>query len=187
MTDNFLYVESGSGVGGGLILDGTLYRGATGYSGEIGHLKVVPGGEPCACGGRGCLAAYVADNAVIRRFRAVGVDVESQSDVLRRAEAGDAAVLAGLAEAGGHLGTALGSLVNVLNPPLIVLGGGLARLAVYFTPSMDRSLAAAAMPAALKACEVRVSTVSLKPVPRGGIALALEGCTSLSASEDAPW
>jgi len=187
VTDHFLYVGSGSGVGAGLILDGSLYRGATGYSGEIGHFKVVPNGDPCPCGGRGCLSAYLTDTAVIRRLRGAGVDVDSASEVLCRAESGDAPVLAKLDEAGGHLGYALGNVVNLLSPRLIVLGGGLARLAPYIMPGVERSLDAVAMPAALRACEVRVSTVSLEPVPRGGIALALQGCTSLSASEDAPW
>jgi predicted NBD/HSP70 family sugar kinase len=186
-TDNFLYVESGSGVGGGLILDGSLYRGAVGYSGEIGHTKVVPGGRPCRCGSSGCLSAYVADHAILRHLQEEGVDVHTPSEILARAEAGNGVALAALEDAGTHLGVALANLVNLLNPPLIVVGGGLARFAPHMMPSMRRSLHAMSMPAPLSACSIEVSAVSLEPIPRGGVALALEGCTSLAASEDTPW
>jgi predicted NBD/HSP70 family sugar kinase len=186
-TDNFLYVESGSGVGGGLILDGSLYRGAAGFSGEIGHIKVVPGGRPCRCGSSGCLSAYVADHAILRQLQNDGVDIHTPAEILAQAEEGDEVILATLEEAGNHLGLALANLVNLLNPPLIVLGGGLARFAPHIMPSVRRTLSAMSMPAPLSACSIEVSTVSLEPIPRGGIALALEGCTSLAASEDTPW
>jgi predicted NBD/HSP70 family sugar kinase len=186
-TDNFLYVESGSGVGGGLILDGSLYRGVAGYSGEIGHMKVVPDGRRCRCGSRGCLSAYVADHAILRHLQEGGVDIHAPSDILARAAMGDAVVLAALDAVGGHLGTALANVVNLLNPPLIVLGGGLARFAPHIMPGVRRTLDALSMPAPLSACSIKVSTMSLEPIPRGGIALALEGCTSLAASGDTPW
>lgn len=185
--DDFLYVESGSGVGGGLVLDGSLYGGGAGFAGEIGHLKVVPDGRPCRCGGRGCLSAYLAEHALVRHLKAQGSKAESTRDVLALAQDGDGTVLSALEEAGGHLGLALANLVNLFNPPLIILGGGLAHLAPYLTPAMRRVLEAASLPSPLAACEVRISAISLEPVPRGGIALALEGCTSLAASEHAPW
>jgi predicted NBD/HSP70 family sugar kinase len=184
---DFLYVESGSGVGGGLILDGVLYRGAVGYAGEIGHMKVVPNGRMCRCGGRGCLSGYVADHAVLNHIRQMGMPVGSPAQILDLAAAGDLEILDVIAEAGGLLGLALANLVNLFNPPLIVIGGGLARFSPYMMGSVKRSLKANALPAVLSECAIEISSVSLEAIPRGGIALALEGCTSFHASDATPW
>jgi predicted NBD/HSP70 family sugar kinase len=184
---DFLYIESGSGVGGGLVLDGSLYRGAVGYSGEIGHTKVVLNGRQCRCGGHGCLSAYVSDAAIVRHLQDAGGAVRSADEIIDHAASGDPLVLEALDEVGTYLGAGLANLINLLNPPMIVLGGNLARFAPYLDRSMRQALEQMCLPSTLHACEIRVSSVSLDPIPRGAIALALEGCTSLGASEEAPW
>lgn len=131
----------GTGVGGGIVLDGQLRRGATDSAGEIGHLIVVADGRPCPCGQGGCLERYASANALAERVaQAVRVGEDSSlrdrieagqpidaRDVDRAAAAGDALASRIWDEACRYLAIAAINLHNLLNPELIVLGGGLTR------------------------------------------------------------
>jgi glucokinase len=101
----------GTGIGGGLVLNGHLHRGANGFGAEIGHMVLDPDGPPCACGGRGCFE-ILASGAAIGR------------ETTDAALAGDATALARIAEAGRWLGIGCASLIHLLDPDLIVIGGG---------------------------------------------------------------
>src|SRR5206468_7137060 len=124
----------GSGVGAGLFLDGTLYRGALGFAGEFGHTKIVPQGRLCRCGNLGCVSAYASDYSILQRLRQMGCDVAVQEDVLGLARAGDARALTALGDAGRMLGAGLANVVNLLNIQLFILGGGLAVFAPFMIP-----------------------------------------------------
>jgi glucokinase len=125
----------GTGVGGGLVANGEIFRGAEGYAGEIGHVPVVAeGGELCGCGRRGCAEAYAGGVSIVRRANdgRRGDEREAQpfhdvNDVVRAAERGDAGCAKVLDEAAYYLGVALAAAVNLLNPGTLVIGGGVAR------------------------------------------------------------
>lgn len=132
----------GTGVGGGLVFDGKLWRGASGLAGEIGHMVVEPNGEPCHCGGRGCLEAYASATAVVREVRRAILDGKvggplsgfmgtleglTAKDVSDAASKGDPSAKEILAKAGRYLGIAFTSLINIFNPEVIVVGGGMAQ------------------------------------------------------------
>ena len=121
--EHFLTVTIGRGVGLGIVLNGHLYRGATGAAGEFGHTVVDPEGPDCACGKRGCLEALVAEPALLRDYRAATGTTETPAGLYGRAQRGEIAATAVLARAGTTLGVALANLVNVLNPSRIVLSG----------------------------------------------------------------
>lgn len=140
--DDLLLVTLGTGIGGGIVLDGRLRRGAYGIAGEIGHLRVVPDGRECGCGNRGCWEQYGSGTALVADAReAAEADPEAATALLERAggvaagiegpmvtelaEAGDAFALARLADLGRWVGEGIASLVAVLDPRLIVIGGGL--------------------------------------------------------------
>jgi predicted NBD/HSP70 family sugar kinase len=180
---DFAYVESGSGVGAGLFLDGALYRGAAGFAGEFGHTKIVPQGRLCRCGNLGCVSAYASDYSILQRMRQMGCDAASREDALDLAKAGDERALATLREAGQMLGAGLANVVNLLNIQLFILGGGLAAFAPFMLAETQRALAQLALPSAAEGCVIATSEYG----DRGGIALALEGCTSLRNTEAAPW
>ena len=127
-------------VSGGLILDGRLYHGATGMAGEIGHTTILPDGPLCGCGNRGCLEALASGSAIARRARErvvqgvptriadlAGHDLEliTAKLVTEAARDGDVEAQEILAEAMNYLGIGMAGLVNLLNPELIVIGGGL--------------------------------------------------------------
>jgi glucokinase len=114
----------GTGVGGGLILDGRPYRGATGSGAELGHIVLELDGPPCRCGGRGHLESFAAgpaaDNAAVELY---GPGFGAR-ELVRRAKAADEKAIAALARIGRYLGAGLATFVNVFEPELIVIGGG---------------------------------------------------------------
>jgi glucokinase len=137
--DDIIYITVSTGIGGGLILGGRLYHGVSGTAGEIGHMVIVPGGPPCPCGRRGCLEAVASGTAIAREARAL---VESgratalslvpresltAAEVARAAREGDAASREIFARAAAYVGTGVTNLVNLLNPAMVIIGGGVAK------------------------------------------------------------
>lgn len=139
--DDLIYLSGGSGVGGGLIAGGRPFGGATGYAGEIGHLVVNPKGIDCPCGGQGCLETEVGQQALLRRL---GHRTESEGtalgELITAAADGDPDVLAALGEVGEWLGRGVASLVNILNPSRVVLGGFFAEAYPHIVESLRREL-----------------------------------------------
>jgi glucokinase len=129
-------VTLGTGVGGGLILDGRLWRGIDGSAGEIGHITVEPFGGPCGCGNRGCLEVYASATGVVRMARELRprypqsplhtAENLTAETIYRNGLAGDELALEVFRRMGVYLGIGMASLINVLNPELIVIGGGVA-------------------------------------------------------------
>lgn len=133
-TRDFVYLTMSTGVGGGIILDGRLHRGRLGTAGELGHVPIVPGGEPCACGLRGCLEAYVGGAAWTRRLRATApatsrvVEIAGSADavttrhLLAAAREGDAFALDEVDFYNRHVAQAIGWLAFALAPEVVALG-----------------------------------------------------------------
>jgi predicted NBD/HSP70 family sugar kinase len=175
--DDFVLVHGQSGIGGGLYLRGELYGGTGGLAGELGHMKIVPGGRRCGCGGFGCLEAYVSDRAIRARLAEQGLGFADMAQVA--AAAGDPAVLAVVREAGQHLGLGLANLVNLANPRQIVLGGNLVPLARHLLPPAQAALAANALGALRRQSEIIVSRLGEDAVLMGGVAMAMEALLPL--------
>jgi len=147
--NDLLAVTMGTGIGGGIIIGGRLYHGATGSAAEIGHLKIAAeDGADCNCGGKGCLEAYVGQYGIIRRAHALaktrGATVLfkkiceageiSPLDFSRAADAGDRTALALWRDTGLYLGRGLAALCLVLNPDAVVLAGGVSGASRHFLP-----------------------------------------------------
>ncbi|HVG39586.1 MAG TPA: ROK family protein [Pyrinomonadaceae bacterium] len=126
----------GTGVGGGIILDGELWRGIDGTAAEIGHMVVEPNGQPCACGGRGCLEIYASATAIVRMTREMRprypnsplhtAEDLTAANIYRRGLEGDELAREVFRRVGFYLGVGMTSLINLLNPEMIVIGGGAA-------------------------------------------------------------
>ena len=155
---DFLFITIGTGVGGGIVLGGRLWRGPGGRAGEFGHVKVVAeGGEPCGCGGRGCLERY-ANAAALERYALEelprGEGSALRALALDRPEAIDPAVLAEAAQAGDtsaqaayhrfavYLGMGIASVVNLLDLRCFILGGGVSEAFDLFSPWLRDEVAA---------------------------------------------
>ncbi|NTZ64157.1 ROK family transcriptional regulator [Agrobacterium tumefaciens] len=186
-SDNFIYVSSESGVGSGIFLDGSLYRGSGGFAGEFGHTKVVPNGRLCRCGNEGCVSAYVSDFALHQRTREAGIEVKCIEEVAQAAADGDPQVIEIVTDAGTKLGLGLSNMVNMFNPSLIVLGGGLLRFRAIMHPFVQRSLDEMSLPAVIEQVTLQYSALSPSDTPRGGLALALEGCTIVIGNHNSLW
>ncbi|TIO10857.1 ROK family transcriptional regulator [Mesorhizobium sp.] len=184
---DFIYLFSGSGVGGALFLDGDIYRGATGLAGELGHIKVVPQGRYCSCGASGCLSAYLSEPALADEIgRLTGKLPSSFNEIIERARAGDEAVIGVLDNAGAVLGSAISSLVNIFNPPLVCLGGDMASAEPYLRPAVERALQRLAHPSMSVQTKVIFSQLSTVSPFLGGVALALDGVTGLDSPHVLP-
>ena len=154
---NLVVLTLGTGIGGGLILDGALFRGSHGLAGEPGHIAYIGEGEPCGCGSRGCWERYASGTALERIARArSAADPAAAAALVERAGAAEAikgtdvteAALAGdalardlLAEVGAHLGRGIASLVTLLDPGAVVVGGGLAAAGELLLEPARRSFA----------------------------------------------
>ncbi|HEX3815054.1 MAG TPA: ROK family protein [Mycobacteriales bacterium] len=124
---DFLFLPIGTGIAAAIVLNGEPYGGANGFGGEMGHTPVVPHGEPCACGQRGCLETYASAASIPRRYMAAGgAPVSGAEEVLARAEAGDQLAKDAWDQAIDALATALASYSHLMDPELVVIGGGLA-------------------------------------------------------------
>lgn len=120
---DFLVITLGRGIGMGMVLNGQLYRGGCGGGGEFGHTTITPDGPQCDCGKRGCLETFASDPAILKRLRSsLGHDVTMEQAVTL-ARQGDSVALGIFAAAGRTLGTAMADLINIFNPPLLVVGG----------------------------------------------------------------
>ncbi len=133
----------GTGVGGGLVLDGRIWTGCNGAAGEIGHMPLVVDGPLCACGARGCLEALIGTRAILDRYQAMtgsGASELSPRDIAERAERGDAGAILTWRETGRFLGLALVGLTHLLDPELFIIGGGISRAADLILPAAREAL-----------------------------------------------
>jgi glucokinase len=126
---SFLIVTLGTAVGGGVVIDRRIVRGAHGFGGEIGHVTVdsSPGAPPCACGSRGCLEAFAGTRAILEAFRAQGGSASEIRDVADSARRGEAAGRAAFDAVSDALSVALNSIQNVLDLDAIVFTGGVSK------------------------------------------------------------
>lgn len=145
-TDSLCMLTLGTGVGCGIVLQGRIWHGMQGAAGEAGHGPLDPNGPKCPCGARGCLEMYASATAIVRRAGELGLGSESSrgngspaltaSGVAQLAQSGDGRALQVFDEMGRALGLSLANLVNVLDLPLYVLGGGAAAAWPLFAPKM---------------------------------------------------
>lgn len=140
---NFIYITVSTGIGGGIVIDGEIYSGATGIAGEVGHMTIDDEGPACNCGNRGCWETLASGTALAREARRrieegadTSIPAHAEGDVSRvtaktvqsAAEQGDALSRELIGRTGYYLGVGLANLVNIFNPELIVVGGGLSNM-----------------------------------------------------------
>jgi glucokinase len=159
-----IYLTVSTGIGAGLLLRGELYSGAHGIAGEIGHIVVQRDGPLCTCGNRGCVEAIASGTGIARAARELGaawpssalhgLEAPSPADVVRAARAGDQLAISILDTAGTYLGIAIGTLVNLFNPQLIVLGGSVLKAGPPLLKPMRRSMLASSWKAARRGLRI---------------------------------
>lgn len=170
---DLVFLKIGSGIGAGLILNGSPYYGHTGVTGEIGHATIFDQGLVCRCGNRGCLET-VASTAVMIELLSRGESYTlTVPEIIKRADAGDAATLRVIDDAGMAVGKAMANVVNMINPEIIVVGGPLALLGDTLLNPIRRGLIRHAVPAIGEGTTVVMSSLGDRAEALGAIALAL--------------
>lgn len=186
---NVVFCTMGTGIGGGLILDGRLYHGASDLAGELGHQTILPDGPLCRCGKRGCLEALASGPAIARAAReslAPGRDKRvrvlaggsvkaiTAMHVVEAAKQGDRFALDILTEAGYFMGIGLANIVQILNPEIIVLGTLAVHAGDLILEPIRQSVAEHAWPRSREACRIVPAALGDRAQDLAAIALLLQ-------------
>jgi N-acetylglucosamine repressor len=189
-SEEFVYLTFGAGIGAALFLHGKLYAGQGGFAGEFGHTTIDEHGPLCSCGNRGCVEALVSASIIIRQAEeGLAMDLSPQLRLITQqnggrvtlegissaAQANDRFCLGLLLETGVRVGTGIVSLVNLLNPELIVLGGGLPKAAgKWLLPSINRVVQERAMQGPSSQVSIVLSDLTEVDWARGAALLVSE-------------
>jgi predicted NBD/HSP70 family sugar kinase len=168
-----VFIGMNYGFGAGIILDDVLFRGATGVSGEIGHMTVDEAGDFCQCGNRGCLNTVASIYRALELLAPIHPEIDSAEKLLEAAAAGLPPAIRVLTDMGRATGVAIANVVNLLNPEVIVVGGDLARAGEVVIEPMTAMATRLSMPAAATGLRLLTSPLGERVFALGGVALAL--------------
>ncbi len=181
--DDLAYIKVATGIGSGHVIGGEIYRGATGTAGEIGHISIDPKGKRCICGLQGCLVTLAGSQALVERAVELGAEYPGSSlagpeisvrDIENAALAGDPLALRVATEATEHLGRAVASMMNLMNPSLVIVGGDLARLGDLLLGPLREHVRNRTLVSSLAAAEIRTSDLGPLSVAIGAATLVLK-------------
>ena len=177
--------QVGTGIGAGLLIGGRIFRGSTGSAGEIGHLTIDNDGPLCTCGNRGCLETLSGGHAIARQAReavknkentrltTIPLDEISAKSVARAAQRGDLVSQKIMEKAGENLGIALAGLVNIFNPDMIVVGGGVAQIGDLFLEPIRKTIKKRSLSAATTNVRITAALLGKRSSSTGAIVQAL--------------
>lgn len=189
--ENVIGIFVGTGIGGGIIIEGKLYEGKTGAAGEIGHITIDPKGPICGCGARGCLEAIASKTAILKYIKAqllrgrkstLSEDINEESTILKSGhlkksyENNDELSLEVIEKMCEDIGIGTSSLMNILNPEAIVFGGGIIEsLGEILLPKIKKTARQYAMPKIFENCEFKIAELGDDAGIMGALALAQVG------------
>ncbi|HVP20613.1 MAG TPA: ROK family transcriptional regulator [Anaerolineaceae bacterium] len=187
--DDYIYLSTGIGLGGGIMIGGKLFKGSNGYAGEIGHTTIYEGGEICGCGSRGCWETYVGPRYMIRRIRQTLEEGQPSvinnllngdlnrltvDTVVEAAKDRDQIALSALREVGGHLGVGISNLINIFNPELVVVGGALSPASPWLIPIIQDQIRENALQPLIQTVKIIPSQLGVDSCVIGAVALVLD-------------
>jgi glucokinase len=146
---HIVYLTVSTGIGGGIIVNGEILHGATDSAAEVGHMTILPEGPQCNCGKKGCLEALASGTAIARRANS-----SSAEEVYKAALKGDKKALGVIEEAARYLGLGIANLVNVLNPEVVVIGGGVSKMGELLFSVVRETVAKEALEVPAKAVKI---------------------------------
>ncbi len=179
------YIKAGTGIGAGLLLDGRIYRGATGSAGEIGHLTIDENGPQCTCGNYGCVEAYAGGRAIARTAReAIEKGMRTQLsalppekitalEVANAARRGDFLAQQIIERAGEHLGIAIAGVVNLFNPNVIIIGGGVAQIGDLYLEPVRRTVQKRSLSASARTVRITTALLGRRSSAMGAVVQAI--------------
>ena len=153
--DNFFFIKAGTGIGSGIVTRGELFRGGQGAAGDVGHIQLDWAEPPlCRCGKLGCLEAYASGWAIARTLREKGFDAESARDIINLAHRNVPEAIQQIRFAGRGLGEIVASVVSVLNPNRIVVGGTLALAGEHLLAGIREQVSQRCLPLATRKLQI---------------------------------
>jgi glucokinase len=156
--DNLLFIKIATGIGAGIISSGELQRGANGTAGDLGHVRVPRGDDVlCRCGNYGCLEALASGPAVARQLHAQGLPASNGGDVLRLVAEGNLQAIQALRQAGRDVGDVLATVVNLLNPSMIVIGGSMGEAGEHLVAGIREVVYRRSLPLATSHLRIGIS------------------------------
>lgn len=171
---NLVFVKIGSGIGSGIILNGALFHGSFGVTGEIGHVTIDEHGIICHCGNRGCLETVASTATMVAQLSRGLKTPISTADILSQAAAGDPATLRVIDDAGAAVGRALANVANLISPSVIVVGGPLAELGDVLLSPIRRGLLRHAVPVIGDSITLAMSPLRSRAEALGAAALVFQ-------------
>jgi glucokinase-like ROK family protein len=187
--DNFIYLSSGIGLGGGILIDGKIFRGRHGYAGEIGHIQRDPQGEKCSCGRIGCWETQVGPRAVLRRVRK---ELQVHSDqilfdacqgdfshltfdmVVNFGLQGDSICRQAIEDVARYLGEGIADLANIFDPDLVVIGGGFIQGKDILQPIIEKTVFSGALQPSADSLRIVFSERGVDACAMGAVAIVLD-------------
>ena len=182
--ENFLFIKVATGIGSGIISNGELQRGANGTAGDLGHVRVPRGDDVlCRCGNYGCLEALASGPALAAELTRQGVPASKGSDVLRLVAAGNVQAVQALRQAGRDVGDVLATVVNLLNPSVIVLGGSLGQAGEHLMAGVREVVYRRSLPLATSHLRIALSVAGDQAAILGASQLVTQYVLSPAAIE----
>jgi glucokinase-like ROK family protein len=172
--DDFIFLSTGIGLGGGVINAGQVFRGWNGFAGEVGHMTIDPEGAACMCGKRGCWETVVGSRVGVQDYQRLTGKEVSFEELVTRLRAGDPASLEVFTKMARSLGIGIGNLVNVFNPRCIIIGGALEQISDIMLPIAKETFQKNSLIQSQKDIRIIPSTLGADSCVLGCVALVLD-------------
>ncbi|MCM3359406.1 ROK family protein [Psychrobacillus sp. MER TA 171] len=184
--ENVIYVSAGIGIGVGLILNGSLYKGSNGFSGELGHMTIQAGDLLCRCGNEGCWELYASEQALMRHAEKLDIPLDSQDleGLVSLAQSGNEEVIQLFHQTGDYLGIGINNIINIFNPQQVIIGNRLAYSKKWLKDSLNKRITNQALWFQQNDLQIDFSELSTRSTALGVAAFSIENFLSVSIQQD---
>lgn len=184
--ENVIYVSAGIGIGVGLILNGSLYKGSNGFSGELGHMTIQADGAKCRCGNEGCWELYASEQALTRKAEKLDIpsDMQDLEGLVTLAEGGNNEIIELFEQTGDYLGIGINNIINIFNPQQVIIGNRLAYSEKWLKKPLNKRIANQALWFQQNDLQIDFSELSTRSTALGVAAFSIENFLSVSIQQD---
>lgn len=177
--DNIVYISVGMGIGVGLILNGKIYKGNNGFSGELGHMTIEVNGAECRCGNKGCWELYASEQALIKNAQQLGITLSPDEEILfevlqQHAENGEKEIIDLFEQVGEYLGVGINNIINIFNPQQVIIGNRIASAERWIQEPLNKRIINQTLWFQQKDLQVNFSELSTHSAALGVAAYAIE-------------
>ncbi|WP_163537961.1 ROK family transcriptional regulator [Gracilibacillus sp. YIM 98692] len=139
-SNELVYASISIGIGVGLILDGKLYKGLRGFSGELGHMTIEKDGKHCRCGNQGCWELYASEQVLLDKAAQLGLEHQSIKELVSEADNGNEQVISLFEDLGDYIGVGITNIIHIFNPEQVVIGNSIIAASAYILPAIEKRI-----------------------------------------------